>query len=116
MHTSDTPWSLALKDERFLRGCHQSATEHDEFLRDELATFMDNRFWMVLPYDLVRNLEHPQLSPAGVVPQRERRPRLICDHTWYPVNELSLPNVPPETMQFGRALYRILHSVRHANP
>ena len=77
---------------------------------------MENRFWMVLPYRLIRHLEQLQLSPAGVKPERDRRPRLICDHSWYPVNELSLPNVPRETMQFGRALQRILHSVRHANP
>ena len=81
VHTADQPWPSALKEERFNRGCHQSANEHREFLRDELATFMDNRFWMVLLYDLVRDLEQLQLSPAGVKPERDRQPRLICDHS-----------------------------------
>ena len=57
VHTSDEPWTLQQKDERLHRGCHHSATEHKDFLRDELATFMKNRFWMVLPYRLIRHLE-----------------------------------------------------------
>ena len=57
VHTSNEPWTLQQKDERLQHGCHLSATEHKDFLRDKLATFMENCFWMVLPYRLVRHLE-----------------------------------------------------------
>ena len=42
--TSAEPWSLELKDQRFEAGCHRSATEHFEFLREELADFIENKF------------------------------------------------------------------------
>ena len=72
--TQDEPWSPELKDQRFHRGCHQSATEHAEFLRDELATFIENGFWTAPPHQLVWHLERLQLSPAGVKPERDGRP------------------------------------------
>jgi hypothetical protein len=81
-----------------------------------MAEFIDNRFWVVLPYKLVRDLPQLQLSPAAVKEERQRKPRLLCDHSWYPVNECTLPHAPPEAMQFGGALQRVLHNVRHANP
>jgi len=115
VHTSNKPWTLDRKDECFERGCHQSAVEHSKFLRDKLANFIDNKFWMVLPCALVRELENLQLSPAGVKPERDRRPRLVGDHSWFPVNDLTLPNVLKEAMQFGRALQRLLHASRHAH-
>ena len=72
VHTSNEPWTLQQKDKRLLRSCHLSTTEHKDFLRDKLTTFMDNHFWMVLPYQLVRHLERLQLSPAGVKPERDQ--------------------------------------------
>ena len=54
VHASDKPWTLQQKDERLQHGCHLSATEHKDFpMRDKLTTFMENPFWMVLPYQLV---------------------------------------------------------------
>ena len=50
--TSD-PWTLEQKDECIQRGCHYSANEHADFIRDEMAGFLEDRFWMVLPYKLV---------------------------------------------------------------
>ena len=116
IHTSDEPWSPELKDARFLHGCHRSASQHAEFLRDELAEFIESGFWVVLPYELVKHLPELQLSPCSVKEERERRPRLLCDHSWFSTNENTLPNAPPQAMQFGRALERILHDARHANP
>ena len=116
IRTSNEPWSPELKDSRFRQGCHRSANDHAEFLRDELADFIDNGFWVVLPYDLVRDLPTLQLSPCSVKEERDRRPRLLCDHSWFTTNEDSLPNVPREAMQFGRTLDRVLRNVRHANP
>ena len=64
--TTSPPWTLEQKDECIRRGCHQSATEHSDFLREEMAEFIENRFWTVLPYDLVRHLEEIMSSPAAI--------------------------------------------------
>ncbi|CAB9501094.1 unknown protein [Seminavis robusta] len=57
-----------------------------------------------------------RLSPLGVVPQRERRPRTICDYTFFGVNEETEETAPMEAMQFGKALHRIMTKVHQANP
>ncbi len=113
--TSDAPWSSALKNERFERGCHKSANDHAEFLREELAEFIENKFWAVLPHALVKDLPNLQLTPAAVKEERERKPRVLCDHSFYTTNELTLPHSPPESMQLGGALLRVLRNVRRAN-
>ena len=118
--TTSKPWTDQQKDECIRRGCHRSATEHSEFLREEMADFIENRFWMVLPYELIRHLEQLMMSPSAVKEERERKPRLLCDHSWdwgWPsVNESTIAHAPPEAMQFGGALARVLRLVRHANP
>jgi hypothetical protein len=118
--TKTEPWTLEQKDECINRGCHYSATEHASFLREELADFIEDKFWMVLPYEVVRHLDRILLSPAAVKDERERKPRLLCDHSWdwgWPsVNESTIPHAPAEAMQFGHALSRLLYQIRHANP
>ena len=85
-----------------------------------MSEFIDKRFWAVLPYHLVRHLPDLMLSPAAVKDERNRKPHFLCDHSWpWPwgsVNETTLAHAPPEAMQFGGALPRILRTVRHANP
>ena len=118
--TSSPPWTMEQKDRCVERGCHHSANEHSDFVRDELANFIENKFWMVLPYEMVKHFIELLLSPAAIKEERDRKPRLLCDHTWYwgwpSVNESTLPHAPPEAMQFGWALHRILTIIRHANP
>ena len=114
--TTAEPWTTEQLDSCVARGCHKSATEHAEFLREEMSDFIDSRFWVVLPYDKIKHLPNLQLSPAAIKVERERRPRLLCDHSWYPVNDTTAPHAPPEAMQFGGALHRTLRHVRHANP
>ena len=118
--SSSDPWTLEQKDACIERGCHKSARDHAAFLREELAEFVESRFWAVLPYRLVRLLEL-MFSPAAIKEERERKPRLLCNHSWpwlgWPsVNETTLPHAPPEAMQFGRAFHRLLYEIRHANP
>ena len=118
--TSSDPWSLDQKDACIERGCHKSAKDHSVFLREELAEFVESKFWAVLPYPLVRELEL-MLSPAAVKEERERKPRLLCDHSWpwsgwTSVNDSTLAHAPPEAMQFGRTLTRLLTDIRHSNP
>jgi hypothetical protein len=58
----------------------------------------------VLPVSTVINHMELQLSPIGVVPQHERQRRIICDYTFYGINEDSVPTGPHEAMRFGNAL------------
>ena len=120
VNTESEPWSYEQKDSCIQRGCHQSANEHSDFLREEMAEFIENRFWVVLPYDVVRDLEQLMLWPAALKEERERKPRLLCDHSWpwgWPsLNESTLHHAPPEAMQFGATLPRILYHIRHSNP
>ncbi len=120
VESSSEPWTLEQKDECIRRGCHPSATEHSTFLREEMAEFIENRFWAVLPYDQVRHMENLMFSPAAIKEERDRKPRLLCDHSWpWPwgcINESTLHHAPPEAMQFGGALPRVLRLARHANP
>jgi hypothetical protein len=73
-------------------------------------------FWTVLPFEAVQHLPHLALAPAGVMRQRERRPRPIMDYTFNSINQDSTPLAPYEAMQFGPALSRLLQRVVYANP
>jgi hypothetical protein len=73
-------------------------------------------YWTVLPFKAVANQCHLQLSPAGVVPQRERRPRPIMDYSFSQVNQHSVPLHPSHAMQFGATLQRLLQRLVYCNP
>jgi hypothetical protein len=72
--------------------------------------------WTILPYSLVKKLPNLRLSPPGVVPQRDRRPRWIVDYSFYGINNETLPLIAEDAMQFGHALARILRHVLLADP
>ena len=118
--TTDGPWTPKQKEQCIQRGCHRSALDHSEFLREEMATFMEDRFWMVLPYDYIKDRPELMIWPAAIKEERDRRPRLLCDHSWdwgWPsINETTIHHAPPEAMQFGGAMPRVLRSTRHSNP
>ena len=61
--TSSEPWPTEDLDLHIERGCHHSAVEHAEFLREEMSEFIENGFWVVLPYSKVQGLPNLQLSP-----------------------------------------------------
>ena len=48
--------------------------------------------------------------------QRNRRPRLIVDYTFSGANDDTACLAPPEAMQFGKALQRILCKIAAADP
>ena len=112
---STHPWTQDRLLQSMERGSHHSAQSHLDFLRDEMATMIEQQYWTVLPYSKVRHLPHLRLSPLGVVPQRDRRPRIIVDYSFYNINDDTVPLAPMESMQFGRALDRILYKLRHSN-
>jgi hypothetical protein len=70
----------------------------------------------VLPLSVAKTIPGLRLSPPGVVPQRGRRARLISDLSFSSVNDDTLQLAPPERMEFGRALDRVIHSIAFANP
>jgi hypothetical protein len=74
----------------------------------DMYDYVQMGYWTVLPYASVRSLASLRLAPAGVVPQRDRRPRPIMDYSFYHTNQQALPLQPAQAMQFGRALQRIL--------
>ena len=66
-------------------------------------------------YSTMSHLPHLRLSPLGIVPQRDRCPRIIVNYTFYGFNEDALSLAPTEAMQFGRAFERVLRKIRRAN-
>jgi hypothetical protein len=90
-----------------LEGPAQICRRTLEFLMEEYVNFCKKGFWMLLPYDSVKNYESLRLSPLGVVPQRERRPRVIVDYSFHGVNTETVKLFPAEAVQFGKANERL---------
>ena len=114
LHTR--PWSRERLQLAVDRGSHRSAKDDVEFVCAEMLDFCDQGFWVVLPLATALTLPDLRLSPLGVIPQRNRRSRLIVDYTYSGVNEETARLAPPEAMQFGKALQRVLAKVVHADP
>ena len=81
-----------------------------------MADMICKGYWVVLPYHLVRHLPNLRISPMGALPQRERRPHIIVDYSFSNVNQEADKGAPPEAMQFGRTLNRVLHRIATADP
>ena len=102
------PWTLLEKDKAMQRGNHPSTKAFAEFIRSEMTDMRSKGMFIVLPYHLVRPLAPLRISPLGCVPQRERRPRIINDYTFSNINQDTMKLAPPEAMQWGRTLNRVL--------
>ena len=113
---STKPWSKAKLTQALRRGPHQSCHNYIDFLESEFSDMISKSQWVILPFDVAKSLPNLRLSPPGVIPQRDRRPRWICDYSFYGVNQETLPLVPTESMQFGRALERYLRELLLADP
>lgn len=100
------PWTPERLHEAARRGSHKSAKDAAEFVCEEMLKFCAQGFWTVPPLHIALTLHHLRLSPLGVVPQRDRRPRLIVDYTFSKVNKEIARLAPPEAMQFGKTLQR----------
>jgi hypothetical protein len=97
-------------------GCHRSATLAADYVHGELAEQVSFGHICLLSWSLAQNLPNLQLSPVGSIPQAGRRPRLIYDYTWSGTNRAVAKQAPPEAMQFGGALHRLLHAIVDADP
>lgn len=111
---STAPWPLDRLDAAVKRGAHRSTFLHADFLREEFADMVAAGQWLVLPYRCVRHLQNLRLSPTGVVPQRNRRPRPIVDYTFSAINQACLC-LAPDSLQFGHALNRLLQKLHRAD-
>jgi hypothetical protein len=111
---SGTEWTPADLDAAVLRGAHRSTAHCRDFLREEFADMMEAGQWLVVPYYAIRHLLGLRLSPTGVVPQANRRDRLIVDYSFSFVNQ-ETERLAPDSLQFGFALYRILRLLQQAD-
>ena len=114
--TSGAPHSPANLQAAVDRGPHQSATKEAEFLFKEVYEMCKRRHTMVLPFSVVKRLHGVRVSPPGVVPQRGRKPRTICDLTHSGVNADTVNLAYSEAMQFGSVLRRLLFQIYRADP
>ena len=114
MHNKN--WEQGRIDAALARGPHKSAKDAVPFLREEFVGMIHKGHWILLPAELIRTDPRLRLSPIGVVPQRGRRPRMISDYTYFGVNGETIAMAPPEAMQFGRTLQRLLYNIHRANP
>ena len=84
-------------------GLHNSCNRHPSFLRTEMRDFVEKGLWIVIPLEDAVGLNGLRLSPAGLIPQRDRRDRIVIDYNWSDVNEATHP-LAPDSMQFGHDL------------
>jgi Reverse transcriptase (RNA-dependent DNA polymerase). len=113
---STSPWTKEQLDRAMMRGAHKSCQEHLNFLSEEFVDMINKGQWTILPYSVIKELSNLRLSPPGVVPQRDRRPRWIVDYSFYGINQDTLPLIAEDAMQFGHALARILRHILLADP
>ena len=112
----NAPWTPARKHNALRRGPHKLAMEELELLQEEFASMLNKSQWTLLPADLVVGLQHLWLSPLGVIPQRNRRPRSIVDYTFSDVNANTVLLTPHDALQFGQALHRLLSKILQVDP
>ena len=105
------PWTLDRKDAAVAVNGYASTRRFQGFLEQEMADMITQGFWVALPYEKVRHLPELRLSQAGIIPQKDRRPRTIVDYRRSGVNDATIDQAPTESMQFGRALERGLHQI-----
>ena len=64
--TTNPAWTLDQKDQCVQQGCHISATLHANFLCQEMAEFIESKFWVVCPYKQLQHLPVLMFSPAAM--------------------------------------------------
>ena len=111
------PWSAEHIQSCVKHGPHPSANLHHNFLHDEYVDFIEAGFWVVLPLAQVQVLNMDlRISPMAIKVEHNWHPQVIMDHTWFGVNDHTIPDLPCEVMQFGGALPCILWLLCHADP
>jgi hypothetical protein len=91
------------------------ADDHKEFICNKLADMVKAGHWIVIPYSAIQHATDIQITPLGILPQQDCRLRPIVDYTFSDVNKAVVKLAPSESMQFGKALDRIIQEVAEAN-
>jgi hypothetical protein len=63
------PWTQAKLEEAKSHDSHKSSKDHLDFLLEEILSMMQKGQWILLPYELIKDLPNLRLSPLGMVPQ-----------------------------------------------
>ena len=109
------PWYAERIYDGLKRGPHKSSHRGIEFLREVYADMMDKEQWTVLPASLVKDIPGIRLSPLGLMPHWNKRDRMILDYSFFGVNGDTVQLAPPEALQFGQTLKRLLQCIHRAN-
>ena len=72
--------------------------DHQEFLWEESLEMCKQWHTMVLPFSAIKYLQGVQVSPPGVMPQANQRPRTIANLTFWGVNGATVNLTHPEAM------------------
>jgi hypothetical protein len=96
--TNNFPWYLQHKLAALERVSHQSANQHVDFLCEEFIDTINKGQWVLLPASVLLKERNLRLSPLGVVPQRDLRPRFICDYSFFLIKDDTIELCPEESM------------------
>ena len=58
-------WASKRIDQSMQRGPHPSTRPYLHFLESDMADMITKGYWVVLPYDLVKNIPNLRISPMG---------------------------------------------------
>jgi hypothetical protein len=109
-------WSLGRKLTTLQRGAHQSMKQHVDFLSGEFVGTIHKGQWVLLPTHLMMSDPHFHLSPLGVAPQLGHRPQNTFGYYFLCVNDDAVEMATAESIQFDRALLRILQALARSDP
>lgn len=112
---SSLPLGTKEKERARRNGSHHSCQADIPFVLQELIDFASKGFWVIMSYDDVKDMIELRLSPIGLVPQRDRRSRIVVDYTFHGVNDATA-DVACNSMQLGLALQRILQRIYDSDP
>ena len=101
-------WMEGERQAALKRVPHRSAKEHTPFLREEFASMVEKRKWVVLPYWVAKGLPGLSLVPPGVKVEQDRRPRWLGDYSYFKNNAETLPVACLSAIQYGRALDHLI--------
>ena len=104
-------WSIPACGKAIQYKAHSSAEDHEDLPCNKLADMVKAGHWVLLSYSSVQHTTNLQISQVGTVLQQDCKPRCIVDYTFSGVNKATVKLAPPESVQFGKALDRIIQKV-----
>ena len=113
---TEESWTEGDRQVALAQGPHRSALEHTLFLCNEFDSMAGKGQWVVLPYSVAQNLLGLRLSPLGIKEEKDHRPRWLGDYSYYKLNCSILPLAKLSSIQYGRALDRLLQEIVFADP